>query len=258
MKILILGCGWVGESFAAYIQHTGAELWVTTTRNDKAIRFQQLGFHVLVVDFDGPVDMHLLPSSVDYILTSVPATSRHTSEVLLARFDRIKTWVDQLQYKKHIFLSSVGIYPDQSGTFDESHTSDLNERLYGAEQSMLSLPRTLVYRLGGLFGKNRIFAKYFADKICTTGDQLANFVHVEDVVQLIAEGFYQSLSSEVYNVVCPEHPLKQEVIKASAAKYGYSLPLAFIPEQVFHKIVLSDKIIHATGYTLVYSSPIDF
>ncbi len=258
MKILILGCGWVGEAFAEYICRNDAELWVTTTGKDKADRLRKLGFHTVVMDFDVSADWRLLPSSFDYILTSIPATSKHTPEVLFDRFDRVKTLIDRLDYKGHIFLSSVGIYPDQDGIFDESCISDLNERLYRTEKQLLSLSHTSVYRLGGLFGKNRIFAKYFADKVCHTGDQLANFVHITDVVQLIERGFERLMWGEAYNVVCPEHPSKRHVIEASAAKYGYNLPLAFEPREIFHKVVVPDKIIKLLDYTFKYPSPVDF
>src|SRR5690606_37738542 len=145
MKILILGCGWVGEAFAAYMLRAGAELWVTTTNDDKARRLEQLGLRTAVIDFDASADIRVLPSSFDYILTSVPASSKHPPQVLSERFGRIKAFISQFDYKGHIFLSSVGIYPDRDGTFDETHTSDLNERLHRAEERMLSLPGTSVY-----------------------------------------------------------------------------------------------------------------
>lgn len=258
MTVLILGCGWVGEAFAGYMQRAGYQLWVTTTSKEKAERLDELGFHAVQIDFDKRVDERLLSSSFDYILTSVPATSKQCAEVLSKRFERVAALINKLDYTKHVFLSSVGIYPDRDGVFDEGYTMDLNKRLYDAEQAMLALPDTVVYRLGGLFGRNRIFAKYFENKVCTTGDQLANFVHVDDVVALIEKGLVHLSGGEVYNVVCPEHPSKRSVIEASAARYGYELPSLFEDSDAFQKWVSSHKIIDELGYQFKYSSPLYF
>src|SRR5690606_41767941 len=89
---------------------------------------------------------------------------------------------------------------------------------------MQSLPATSVFRLGGLFGKQRIFAKYFQDKIVTTGDQPANFIHLDDVLGLIDGAIQQKIQNGIYNLVCPEHPLKKDVIMKSAEKYILSYP----------------------------------
>jgi nucleoside-diphosphate-sugar epimerase len=257
MKILVLGCGWVGEEFALRQISLGAEVCATTTNPDKAVRLGADGISAYCVDFDQAVDLSMLPTSFDYVLTSIPATSKHTADVLSQRFERVRTFLETLTYRKHIFLSSVGVYPDQDGTFDESCAVNLNERLLRAEQILAYLPDTLIYRLGGLFGKNRIFAKYFENKVCTTGHQRANFIHLEDVVQLIALGFDQ-LQAGVYNIVCPKHPTKEEVVRASAKKYGFDLPALFEPQDSFQKYVVADKIINTLGYTFKYPSPLEF
>nr|WP_235891123.1 GDP-L-fucose synthase [Sphingobacterium lumbrici] len=213
------------------------------------------------MDFD--VDKNVpdfLPDTFDYILTSVPASSKNTIETVSHRFDNILSFIRLLQYRKHIFLSSIGIYPDIEGRVDE-HFNDqeaLNPLLALAEEKMTSLSRTIVFRLGGLFGKNRIFAKYFAGKICTTGEQPANFVHLQDVIQLIFLAFSTDLEHGLFNIVCPEHPSKEEVIIASAAKYGYELPISFEPGQTTQKIVSSDRVIQTLDYTFLYPSPLNF
>lgn len=258
VKILILGCGWVGEEFAQQMASQGAELWLTTTSSDKAMRLEQLGDQVQVVDFDRDPEPWTLPTSFDYVLTSVPATSKHSAELLSNRFARVRDLLQKLRYRKHIFLSSVGIYPDRDGLFDEECTEGLNERLYDAERALQDLPDTIIYRLGGLFGKNRVFAKYFANKICTTGGQPANFVHLDDVVVLLELGFERLAEAGIYNIVCPGHPSKEEVVRASAQKYGYDLPFVFEPNNSFQKIVLSKKLIDQLGYQFQFSSPLEF
>ena len=236
----------------------GAELWLTTTSSDKAMRLERLGYQVQVVDFDRELEQWALPISFDYVLTSVPATSKFPQDVLEQRFTNVRKLLQRITYRKHIFLSSVGVYPDCDGVMDERYAVDLNPRLLLAEELLKSLPYTLIFRLGGLFGKNRIFAKYFANKVCTTGDQLANFVHLDDVIALLELGFAHLEGGEVYNIVSPEHPTKEEVVRASTQKYGYDLPTAFEPADSFQKKVLPTKIAAALNYPFIYPSPLDF
>ncbi|MBE8720647.1 Rossmann-fold NAD(P)-binding domain-containing protein [Sphingobacterium pedocola] len=260
-RVLILGCGWVGEEFAIQCRNQGIEVWASTTNIEKYHRLKSDGIFSFLLDFDHVKQVpDILPDTFDYILTSVPASSKNTVEAISQRFNNVLSFIRLLQYSKHIFLSSIGIYPNIDGVIDEyfGDKEALNPLLLLAEEKMTSLPQTIVFRLGGLFGKNRIFAKYFAGKICTTGNQPANFVHIQDVIQLIFLAFATHFAHRLFNIVCPEHPLKKEIIVASATKYGYELPRSFEPEQMTQKIVSSDRVIQTLEYTFLYPSPLNF
>lgn len=257
--ILILGGGWVGQDVAALMHGAGYEVWISTTSLDKVTMFESLGYHGVHIDFDGELKGEIaLPDSVDFVLNSVPATSRNTAEVLDNRFRNVECLLQRIIFKKHIFLSSIGVYPDKDGLYDEEWTGELDERLLGAEQIMKTLPFTLVYRLGGLFGKERIFAKYFGGRVCQSGEQPANFVHLEDVSALIKLGFDSLNTPDIYNIVAPMHPTKKEVILASASKYGLPLPSRFDTVANYQKLVSGQKIIDRLEYSYKYPSPLYF
>lgn len=261
MKILILGCGWIGIELAKLALVNKAEVWATTTQEEKCFQLQDLGIQAKVVDLDASVSTEGLDTEeFDVVVNSVPASKRMEIAALKARFNNVREFLGSISYRKHIYLSSIGIYPNQDGHFDETFDDDaaLDEHLALAEGLMLALDQTQVYRLGGLFGKDRILAKYFENKVCTTGEQRANFVHYEDVVQLIWEGGTRELKSDIYNIVSPEHPTKQAVIESSAKRYGYQLPSEFEPTDSFQKIVLGDKIVRELEYVFLHPDPVDF
>jgi nucleoside-diphosphate-sugar epimerase len=257
MRILILGCGWVGKEVAKYYVEKGWQVFATCTSQEKKNYLSALGLHVAVVNFDLKDSNSEFPTTFDYILNSVPASSKNSVDEISNRFEHVRQYIDNLKFRKQIYLSSIGIYPDQDGVFTEDYTEDLNERLLVAEQKV-ELTNSHIYRLGGLFGKNRIFAKYFANRICMTGDQPANFIHVDDVVALITKGFDSHLHYPIYNLVAPEHPSKRDVILASAKKYGFDLPLSFNSENSFQKIVDGSLIIKELKYSFKHSSPVTF
>ncbi|MBL1408672.1 Rossmann-fold NAD(P)-binding domain-containing protein [Sphingobacterium faecale] len=258
-RILILGGGWVGQDVAELMYEAGYEVWISTTSLDKVTLFESLGYHGVRIDFDGEFKGKIaFPDSFDFVLNSVPATSRNTTEVLDNRFRNVEWLLQRIVFKKHIFLSSIGVYPDKDGLYDEEWNGELDGRLLGAERIMMELPATLIYRLGGLFGKERIFAKYFSGRVCQSGEQPANFVHLEDVKALIKQGFLSSVTSGIYNIVAPEHPTKREVILASASKYGLPLPSGFDPVASYQKVVSGQKIIDRLEYSYKYRSPLYF
>lgn len=257
MRILILGCGWVGEDVAKYYIENGFQVYATCTSIEKKEFLTALGLQVALVNFDEESTIAEFPSNFDFVLNSIPASSRSSMEEIAIRFQNVRRYLNQIQVKKQIFLSSIGIYPDRDGVFDETYTKDLNERLLLSENS-IQLDNTFIYRLGGLFGKNRIFAKYFSNRVCTTGEQPANFIHVHDVVSLIVKGFESDLNHSIYNLVAPDHPTKQEVIIASAKKYGFDLPSTFDSENSFQKIVDGSKIVKEINFSFKYFSPLNF
>lgn len=262
MRILILGCGWLGESFAIDMLQQGHEVWASTTQEEKYHRLKTEGIFSFIADFDKPLDRidTRLPDQYDLVLNSVPASKKNSLAVLEDRFAAIQLFLQKIRWTKLIYLSSIGIYPDRDGVFDESFTAKdaLSDQLLLAEDLMLQLPHSYVFRLAGLFGKGRIFAKYFANRICTTGEQPANFVHLDDVVRLIALAAGRDLSHRVYNVVTPMHPKKKEVIRASAEKYGFALPERFEAGDDVQKIVDGSLLQDELDYHFIKPNPIDF
>ncbi|MDF2519098.1 MAG: hypothetical protein K0R59_4394 [Sphingobacterium sp.] len=262
MRILILGCGWLAESFAMDMKHQGHEVWASTTQYEKYHRLKTDGIFSFIADFDQGHTLSnvLLPDRFDFVLNSIPASQKNSLSGLEVRFSNISRFLENIQWTKQLFLSSVGIYPDKDVVYHELESAgiEFSEKLYLAEQQMLALPNTYVYRLGGLFGKNRIFAKYFANRICTTGEQLANFVHLDDVVRLISLASVKDLRHAVYNIVAPMHPKKKDVILASARKYGLDLPLRFEPGDHFQKVVSGSLLQKEFDYQYIRPNPLEF
>lgn len=258
LTFLILGCGWVGEAFGKEMRKRGHQVYATTTRTDKCHRLNDDGIYAFIMDFENPATLTDLPTRFDYVVTSVPAVRSLDSIRVQRRFENITRFLGTIGFRKNIFLSSIGIYPDISGEFTEEAIVSGTSNLAIAERYILNNDRTTVYRLGGLFGANRVFAKYFQDRCCTTGDQKANFIHLFDLIELMYLGFTHLLKERLYNIVAPEHPIKRDVILASANKYGFNLPSSFEDSDSYQKIVRGDKITKELQYTFLLPSPLLF
>lgn len=262
MRILILGCGWLAESFAMDMKHQGHEVWASTTQYEKYHRLKTDGIFSFIADFDNVSTLPdmLFPNKFDFVLNSIPASQKNSLSGLEKRFSNVSRFLENIQWTKQLFLSSIGIYPDKDAVYHEliADGIEFSEKLLLAEQLMLQLPHTYIYRLGGLFGKNRIFAKYFANRVCTTGEQFANFVHSDDAVRLITLATVKDFSHRIYNVVAPIHPKKKDVILASAQKYGFDLPIKFEKGDSFQKVVSGSLLQKELDYHYIRPDPLDF
>lgn len=267
MNILIIGCGWVGTFTAANLLKEGHHVWGTTTSADKCASLRAKGISSVVVDFDSSGEQlfaapdDLLDRTFDAVIISVPITYKDSMGQVETRFARLLTFLQRLSFEQVFFFGSVGIYPKVSATIIEDTFPDaeLEPRLLKGENMLRAeYPKVTVLRLGGLFGLERVMAKHFVDKICEIGYQTANFVHIVDIHGIIKALISQGVQGRTYNVVSPEHPLKKDVIVASAHKYGYGLPAGFSTADRTAKVVSSNRVINELNYQFVYPTPLEF
>lgn len=217
------------------------------------------------VDFDEKGDIvcpdTLLNVVFEAVIVSVPIRKKEEMATIQERFRGLTLFIRQLNFTHLIFFSSVGIYPSESSIIDEdSYPDDLLEQklLFGENTLRQNFPQVCVMRLGGLFGEDRVFAKYFQNKPCTTAYQTSNFVHVDDVYRVVRLLMEKNVTGKTLNVVCPEHPLKKDVIIASAEKYGYALPSVFEEHDRLQKRIRPDRLVNELAYEFTYRSPLDF
>lgn len=262
MKVLIMGCGWVGTYVASCMRREGHDLWVTCTTSEKASKLNQMGLRSHVVDFDrNDIAESLGKHAFDVVIVSVPIKHKDSFETVATRFERLATFLEGLSFGQSLFFGSVGIYPKVSAVIAEDTFAEheLEPKLWFGESKLRAVrPDLNVLRLGGLFGLERTMAKHFVGKVCEIGYQTANFVHVEDIYGIIRVLVEKRVQGRTYNVVCPEHPLKKDVIAASAAKYGYGLPALFTATDQTAKVVSPKRLITDLGYSFVYRSPLQF
>lgn len=262
MNVLIVGCGWVGTYVATKMLEEGQKVWATCTSLEKKQCLERIGLIAEVIDFDREGRFAGWDGMVfDAAIISVPIRRKDSIDAVESRFTHLISFLKGITFKQSLFFGSVGIYPKVSAIISEDTFSDsqLNPKLLLGETKLVStFPELNVLRLGGLFGLDRIMAKYFVGKPCEIGHQTANAVHVVDVNGIVQAMIACQSKGEIYNVVCPEHPLKKDVIQVSAEKYGYGLPSAFLENDKTAKRVSPERLVTALGYRFRYASPLAF
>ena len=262
-KLLILGCGWVGKITADLFLQNNFEVWGTTTQENNLTELEQNGISPILLDLltvnnknQGIED--LLENVFDLIIISIPVKRNESTDLCLKKFNKLIELLTKINYKQIIYLSSIGVYEPVNGIITEDSKVNEKGNIF-IIQDLLSreIPSLITLRLGGLFGFGRIPGKYFSNKVCTVGQEKANYIHGTDVANVIFEISKRKPNASTYNVVAQIHPLKKDTYEAMAKKYNFP-PVLYSEETNIQKEVSSEKLILELDYTFKIPSPLDF
>ncbi|MHA8051615.1 hypothetical protein V7S79_10945 [Aquirufa sp. ROCK-SH2] len=259
MQISIFGGGWVGNPLAKNLARLGH------TVNVSKSSFRTLETNENLSELDWKAEINQLPEywepmcdSEVHIWTIPPRRKVNSEEFYLGV---IRDWIQQInpnKVKKIIFLSSTSVYQNNNSWVYEESEVDETSLMLQAEKIIASAPcNSIIFRWGGLMGEERYVAKYFSGKIMDGGECPVNYVHQKDVLAIL-ERTVVDLDSGIYNVVAPEHPSKKEVGDADCERRN--MPKAIWNPGVCSsfKLVSSEKLMQALGYSFLEPNPINF
>ncbi|MDX8391354.1 MAG: SDR family oxidoreductase [Mariprofundaceae bacterium] len=208
-KVLILGCGYVGERLAIACLANGMRVIGTTRSQERAADLKKMGIEAVVVD--SPLDLSAaLLASVDAVLDSIPLTrneaAMHASQPLW--LPEIAPKLTRIRWAG--YLSSTGVYGDAGGAWvDESFacnpTSARGKERLRAETAWLdSVLPTEVFRLAGIYGPRRnIFARLRSGDYKAVAWQPPHYaarIHVDDIVAALLAAMRKPRSGRIVNL----------------------------------------------------------
>jgi len=143
-----------------------------------------------------------------------------------------------------IFLSSTSFY-------------DGKELVVQGEKLIEELHKeVLILRLSGLMGYNRIAGKYTAGKT-KAYDARVNYIHRDDVVQIIRLCIEQNVKNELFDVTAPKHPKQSEVYTLNSERFGWDNTF-FESSEIKGKIVSAERLVDYFNYEFLYPDPLKF
>ena len=299
MKISILGCGWLGLPLGKLLVENSHAVKGSTTSEDKISLLASVGIEPFLIKFspqmetvqssDIPLSDYASQCSPQTTLgNNVPVVCEDTdngintvsqfldSEILIVcippragkfgedyhvrQMQSLLEYLPNSSVQSIIYTSSTSVYPELNQEMTEDDEVLENHALIKVEDLLKNLPQNVtILRCGGLMGGKRIPAKYFAGKTINTGKIPVNYVHQEDVIQIITMILERGFWNETFNVVSPEHPLRKEIYLKNCADLGFEKPIfEEATQQIPFKIISPQKLILRTGYEFKYRNPLDF
>jgi len=210
-KIAILGCGWVGNALKEKLELAGDE--VNCLSRD--------------INMDTLVGFY----ACDALIIAVPPSDEYLDVIEDAYFS---VSLNEALDTQMIFLSSTSFY-------------DGKEIIKEAEElAKIKDPDTVILRLGGLMGYDRIAGKYTAGK--TVEDGSTNYVHRDDVVGIIESVIEKRVKNKIFNVVAPIQTTKKEIYTQNSKQFGFE-ETHFSENSSKNKSLSSDILCDVLGYT---------
>jgi nucleoside-diphosphate-sugar epimerase len=213
LKAVILGCGYVGVRVAQLWQPTLA-VTATTTTPARVAELEPIAHRVEVLKGSDEPGMRSLLQDQEIVLLAVGARYGSYADTYLKTAE---TLVGVLPHcpsvRQIIYTGSYAVYGDRGGEWVDETTSpapanENGEVLAATEQLLLNAAneqlKVCVFRLGGIYGPGRELVKIFGRVAGTTrpgtGEDAANWVHLDDIVGAIDFACQQGLNG-IYNLV---------------------------------------------------------
>jgi nucleoside-diphosphate-sugar epimerase len=183
-KIAILGCGWVGNALKEKLESLGDE--VNCLSRD--------------VNMDTLVGFY----ACDALIIAVPPSDEYLDVIEDAYFSLS---LNEALDTQIILLSSTSFYDGKKLIIEAEELAKIKD------------PDTVILRLGGLMGYDRIAGKYSSGK--TIEDSPTNYVHRDDVVGIIERVIETGVKDKIFNVVAPKQTTKKEIYTQNSKLFGF-------------------------------------
>ena len=225
MRVLIVGCGYVGLPLGAELVRQGHEVFGLRRSADGGEALTAAGFTPLVGDVTNPADLAALPGPFDWVVNTVSSSKGGEEEyrrVYLEGTRNLIDWLAPMAPKKFVYTSSTSVYGQTDGavvkedavTEPASATSRVlveTEQLLRAAAREREFP-AVILRVAGIYGPDRghLFLQYLRNeaRIAGKGERLINMIHRDDVVNAIVAALRNGRPGEAYNV-CDDEPVAQ-------------------------------------------------
>jgi len=221
MRVLIVGCGYVGMPLGAELVRQGHEVFGVRRSTGAAVELKAAGIQPLSADIAMPDDLAKLSGPFDWVVNTVSSTKGGVEEyrrIYLNGTRNLIEWMSASPPKRFVYTSSTSVYGQTDGslvketspTEPESETSRVlveTEKLLLAAAAGRKLP-AVILRVAGIYGPGRghLFQQYLKNEARITGKgaRIINMIHRDDLAGIIIAAIRNGRPGEIYNAVDDE------------------------------------------------------
>jgi len=246
MRVLIVGCGYVGLPLGAELVRQGHEVFGLRRSPGAEAELRSAGIKPLAGDITKADSLIPLPASYDWVVNCVSASgggAEEYREVYLQGTQNLIEWLGAAPPKKFVYTSSTSVYGQNDGSLvkESSPTEPAVETgkiLVETERVLLEAVRArrfpaVILRLAGIYGPDRgyWFKQYLKNeaRIEGAGARILNMIHRDDVAGAIIAALTSGRPGEVYNVVDDEPVSQLHFFQWLSGPLGKELPPS-VPE----------------------------
>ncbi len=243
MRVLIVGCGYIGLPLGAELVRQGHEVFGLRRNPAAAGEFEAAGIKPLFADITQPGDLEKLPRNFDWVVNCAASGGGGAAayrELYLTGNRNLIEWLRPGPPRRFVYTSSTSVYGQNDGSAvvetdpvaPESETGKIlvqTENLLLAAATEINFP-AVILRLASIYGPGRgYWLKQFLSgeaRLEGDGSRLLNMVHRDDAVGAIIATLKHSPVAQVFNVADNEPVSQLDMFKWLAEKLGRPLPPA--------------------------------
>ncbi|MDB6024061.1 MAG: NAD-dependent epimerase/dehydratase [Verrucomicrobiales bacterium] len=276
MRVLIIGCGYVGLPLAAELVRQGHEVFGVRRSEAAFDEMKSAGVTPIAADITQPADLQNIALPFDWVVNTTSSSGGGVEEykqVYLQGNQNLIDWLATNPPKKFVYTSSTSVYGQDDGSVVKESspaepTADTGKILVETEKLLLAVATekkfpAVILRIAGIYGPDRghFFQQYMRNeaKIPGNGDRVTNMIHQHDVVGAIIAALKSGRAGEIYNVVDDEPVAHIHFFRWLSETLGKYMP-PFAPEDegvwkkrgVTNKKVSNRRLKMELGYQFKY------
>jgi len=230
-RILIAGCGYVGQATADLFHHAGWEVEGWTKSGGQI----EKPYPIIAVDLSQREQVNARAENFDVV---IHCASTRGGEVDLYRrvyLEGARNLIDRFFGSTFLFTSSTSVYAQGNGEWvtEESEANPSHEtgQVLRETDKLILASGGIVARLAGIYGPGRsaLLQKFLSGKamIDPERDRFVNQVHRDDIAAALFSLLdRQPPASGIYNVVDDEPILQSDCYRWLAVRLNRGLPLS--------------------------------
>ena len=234
LKVLIAGCGFVGEATAGLFLKAGWRVFGITATASTAARLRQQGIEAVALNLADPESIPAMQTlgEMDAVIHCA-SSGKGGEEAYEAVYHQgcqhlLRAFPDRLL----LFTSSTSVYAQTDGSWvTENSPADPDRatgRILRTTENLVLRENGLVARLAGIYGPDRcVYLRKFLEHSAILeagGERWINQIHRDDAASALFHLITLPAASGLYNVVddCPSQ--QRTIYETLAAYYGQPLP----------------------------------
>lgn len=238
LRIVVLGCGYVGAEFAAQAKAHGHAVVGVVRSPESRDRLRAQGIDAIACDLSSD-DWSSLPPAADAVVFAAStggAGAEAYAQVYDAGVKRALAWARRVGASHFVFTSSTGVYrQDDGAVVDEASPvggTPTADAILAGERAVLSsgLAGATVLRFGGLYGPGR---HYLLDQlrrgetlIGGRVDHYVNYLHRDDAASAVLAAVEAApAGARVFNVTDGQPVTKADLAVWICAQLRLSAPV---------------------------------
>jgi len=232
-RILIAGCGYVGEATANLFHSAGwnVEGWVHSKESAARLSAKPYSLHVIDVSQRG--DVAKRPEAFDAVIHCASSRGGDAEVYREIYLNGGRHLLETFPQAKILFASSTSVYAQRDGSrvTEESETKPLREtsRILLEVEKLVLEKGGIVVRLAGIYGPQRsaLLSKFLngTATIDPNNDRFVNQVHRDDIASALFLLLNRAqTSAQIYNVVDDQPLLQSECYHWLAQRLNRPLP----------------------------------